>query len=269
MPDTNYYCILGIDINASDSDIKKAFRNLAKKFHPDKNPGDEQTAEQKFKQIISAYQVLIDRDKRHKYDLTLKKLYKEAELKRRSRFTKKTQNDEKTLCQMILVELLRPDKQKALQLYESLVEKISNFRLDKYMSDADTRDCEFLLAEAYHQMGRLSQAEFLYSRLLEKEKKKAYFYHFAQEIRVLLKSIYVQNINKSEKSTDVLSNLQKILAMKFSAYETAWVYKKAAEAYYRLNNIENAINSLKCAFEINPELPGAKKISRKLGFNDD
>jgi DnaJ-class molecular chaperone len=63
MPDTNYYCILGIDINASDSDIKKAFRNLAKKFHPDKNPGDEQTAEQKFKQIISAYQVLIDRDK--------------------------------------------------------------------------------------------------------------------------------------------------------------------------------------------------------------
>ena len=81
MSDTDYYEILGINVDATDSDVKKAFRILAKKFHPDKNPGDEQTAERKFKEIVNAYQVLIDQNKRCNYDLTLKRIRQEAELK--------------------------------------------------------------------------------------------------------------------------------------------------------------------------------------------
>lgn len=265
MSDTDFYKILGIDSNASDVDVKKAFRDLAKKFHPDKNPGDEQTAEQKFKEIVSAYQVLIDREKRRNYDLTLKRINKEAEINA-NRSYKMAGNDEKTLCHIILIELLRPDKRKAMQLYEEFLAKIPNFGFDKYMSDADSRDCEFLLAEAYHQIGKLDHAEVLYKKLLEKEEKRAYFYHFTQEIEDLLKDIYIQNINKAKTSSDILLNQQKIIAMKLSAYESSWVYKKTAEAYYRLNDFENAINSLKSAFEINPKLPGAKKISKKLGF---
>lgn len=265
MSDTNFYKILGVDSNASDIDVKKAFRDLAKKFHPDKNPGDEQTAEQKFKEIVSAYQVLIDREKRRDYDLTLKRINKEAEINS-NRSYRMDSNDEKTLCHIILIELLRPNKRKAMQLYEQFLAKIPNFRLDKYMSDADSRDCEFLLAEAYHQIGNLNQAEALYIELLRKEEKRAYFYHFTQEIADLLKDIYMQNINKAESSGDILLNQQKILAMKLSTYESSWIYKKTAEAYYRLNDFENAINSLKSAFEINPKLPGAKKISKKLGF---
>lgn len=63
----DYYNILGVDRNAGEKDIKRAYRRLARQFHPDVNPGDRQ-AEEKFKQINEAYEVLSDSDKRAKYD---------------------------------------------------------------------------------------------------------------------------------------------------------------------------------------------------------
>lgn len=61
------YEILGVDRNASQEEIKKAYRRLAKKYHPDLNPGDKE-AEQKFKEINEAYEILSDPQKRAQYD---------------------------------------------------------------------------------------------------------------------------------------------------------------------------------------------------------
>lgn len=63
----NYYQILGVQKNASLEEIKKAYRNLARKYHPDANPNNKQ-AEEKFKEINEAYEVLSDPEKRAKYD---------------------------------------------------------------------------------------------------------------------------------------------------------------------------------------------------------
>ena len=62
----DYYSILGVSKNAKDEEIKKSFRKLAVKYHPDKNPGKD--AEEKFKEINEAYEVLSDPEKRRKYD---------------------------------------------------------------------------------------------------------------------------------------------------------------------------------------------------------
>ena len=64
----DYYNILGIEKNADDSNIKKAYYKLAQKWHPDKNPENREEAERKFKEISEAYGVLSDPDKRQKYD---------------------------------------------------------------------------------------------------------------------------------------------------------------------------------------------------------
>ena len=67
MPKTDYYRLLDVPRNASEADIKKAYRRLAMKYHPDRNPGDK-SAEESFKEAKEAYEVLSDASKRSIYD---------------------------------------------------------------------------------------------------------------------------------------------------------------------------------------------------------
>ena len=61
------YVILGLEHGASESEIKRAYRRLARRYHPDINPGDR-TAEARFRQILEAYETLIDPERRSRYD---------------------------------------------------------------------------------------------------------------------------------------------------------------------------------------------------------
>ena len=63
----DYYEVLGVSKTATPDEIKKAYRKMAIKYHPDKNPGDKE-AEEKFKEAAEAYDVLSNEEKRQKYD---------------------------------------------------------------------------------------------------------------------------------------------------------------------------------------------------------
>ena len=67
MAKRDYYEVLGVDKSADDATLKKAYRKLAKKYHPDVNPGDKE-AEAKFKEATEAYTILSDPEKRKQYD---------------------------------------------------------------------------------------------------------------------------------------------------------------------------------------------------------
>ena len=67
MADKDFYEVLGVSRGASDAEIKKSYRKLAMKYHPDQNKGNQE-AEKKFKEISSAYEILKDSQKRAAYD---------------------------------------------------------------------------------------------------------------------------------------------------------------------------------------------------------
>ena len=67
MPKRDYYQVLGVERGASESDLKKAYRQLALESHPDRNP-DDPGAEERFKELSEAYAVLSDSEKRLRYD---------------------------------------------------------------------------------------------------------------------------------------------------------------------------------------------------------
>ena len=67
MAKRDYYEVLGVDRSASSEELKKAYRKVAMKYHPDRNPGDEE-AEEKLKEASEAFEVLSDQGKRQRYD---------------------------------------------------------------------------------------------------------------------------------------------------------------------------------------------------------
>ncbi len=266
MPNLDHYLTLDVDYKASDEEIKQAFRRLAKKFHPDKNPGEEKEAERRFKQIIEAYKVLSNHKSRACYDQILESSQDIILNKHRNDLQKRAKKDNSYLCRLILFELINQNPQKALEIYDRLIAENPFFSFDKYISEADMRDCEFLLAEAYHKKGELWEAARLYEKVLEMEKKKAYFRNFAQEIRLMLKDVYLQFIVKAKNSEEITINIKKLLSLELPKSGLAQIYKKAAESYYCIGDINSAKKSLERAFKENPKLTGAKRISKKLGI---
>ena len=68
MSERDYYEVLGVDKNADEAKIKKAYKRLAMKYHPDRNAGDKAGAEKKFKEVRKAYDIISDPQKRSAYD---------------------------------------------------------------------------------------------------------------------------------------------------------------------------------------------------------
>jgi len=279
----DYYDILEIERDATTAEIKSAYRRLAKQFHPDKNPGREQEVEPKFKLISVAHEILIDESKRSAYDRALQQVETNQRVRRRGDRTwssvveQRQQNAYKehlvrrakeqvnAQCQLILVELLSGHLHTAVEIYEQLKAKFHDFDLTHHISYADSRDCEYLLAEAYHSLGKYVKAAALYEQLLQYEKARPYFRNFTKEIKAKLKDVYFRRLAKQATPEEAIVYFHKILDLGLSKRESAWAYKKLAESYFEADKPQEAQEALRKAFQINPNMTGAKKICRKLG----
>jgi tetratricopeptide (TPR) repeat protein len=262
----DHYQTLEIDRHATPEAIKQAFRRLAKEYHPDKNPTREKFAAKIFQQISTAYDVLRDPEERFKYDLTLRATtriegFRNPYLEhfRHSRYTQYTFG-------LMFQQLLTQNYEVGIRIYEQLQRGNKKFRIDDFLDYENSRDCEFLIAEAYQTLGDLQKATHIYESLLASEKHRPVFHHFVEEIKDRLKRIYCYALAHPVHIESIPDNLEKIRALKLSKRETAWVYKKLAEFYCEINWFAKAQEMLQMALELHPHLKGTKKICQKLNL---
>ena len=281
----DYYQILEIERDATAHEIKRAYRKLAKRYHPDKNPERTTFAEKMFREVCNAYNTLQDKKRKSDYDRTLQTIAREQKsheiyLDRLSRL-----NHTYAKLELLLQALLHHNYEAGVSMYEQLQHRSQEIgkelRIDDFLSYEESRDCEFLIAEAYQKLGfsngdqssvleryrNIEQSMLIYESLLSAETKRPCFRHFIREVKDRLKFIYLYHFSVEGYRQTQQIPLTKIRALELSKRETAWMYKKIAEFYVEIDRIPEARTVLKMAFELQPRLTGAKKICQRLNMD--
>ena len=259
----DHYQTLQVEPEASVEDIKQAFRKLAKQYHPDKNPGRESSSEQMFRRITTAYQVLSDEQRRVRYDLTRQRPRAEFPNSYLERL-RRTQADQKQ-CELMFQELLNRNLDEGIRIYENLNTNNQEFLIDDFLGYGDSRDCEFLLAEAYQTNGLFEKAIELYQKLIDDEQETPFFYHFIDEINDRLSEIYIEALIKPRTLGDIPIYLEKIQKLKLSKRDLGWIYKKLAEFYLDRRMTQDARRMVETAIDINPKITGIDNLCRSTG----
>ena len=280
----DYYQILEIGRNATAREIKSAYRKLAKRYHPDKNPEQTAFAEKMFREVCNAYNTLQDMQQKSDYDRTLQTIERQQKSNGAyfDRLRRLNQNYAK--LELLLHALLHQNYETGISMYEQLRHHFQEigkeWRIDDFLSYEESRDCEFLIAEAYQKLGfsngdtssalerhrKIEQAMLMYESLLSAEAKRPCFKHFIQEVKERLKFIYLYHFSTEGYDQTCHIPLTKIRALRLPKRETAWMYKKIAEFYVEIDRFPEARTVLKMAFELQPHLTGAKKICRTLNM---
>ena len=292
----DYYQILEVRRDANATEIKSAFRKLAKRYHPDKNPERTAFAEKMFREVCNAYSTLQNKKQKSDYDRVLQTIERqhsfqdgfangtlqhETYLDRLNRL-----NQSYAKLELLLEALLHQNYETGISMYEQLrhhsEETGKVWRIDDFLSYEESRDCEFLIAEAYQKLGfsngdtssilerhrKIEQAMLIYESLLSAEVKRPCFRHFISEVKDRLKYIYLYHFSIEGYHQTSHIPLTKIRALKLPKRETAWIYKKIAEFYVEIDRYPEARTVLKMAFELQPRLTGAKKICRILSVSN-
>lgn len=265
-PFTDYYELLEISIQASQAEIKKAFRNKAKKLHPDLNQTNRTGKEKNWsdsamKLLLKGYAVLKDPEKRREYD----RYYHSQKVRRTYSYRdylKSRPSDIYSQSELVFYDLLFDNEDEALELFEQL--KTNNFDIENYMDREDFMDCTYLLAEEYEKKKEYEKAYRLFATIVEHEAKKAYFRHFMVEVVEKLKNLGCTKLHKNVPPLKHIYHLEAVIEYNISEKLNATFYKKIAEIFIKLGNFEKARYYLNRGMELDPSLTGIRKLNERL-----
>ncbi len=258
-----YYDVLNVDRNATQPEIKQAFRRLAKKYHPDTNPRASETAAKKLKVVIAAYRVLSNEREKARYDVLLQASPAIAQEARRSEA--RTMKD---YAEQILSDLLAGQGRKALNTHDQLTAR-EDFNLHDYLDAKDYLDCIFLLAEQCERGNRFRDAARLYEELHELEKNPPRQRYFFDTVRDRIKKLYSRKLPREARSADEeIACYERILEFDLDKSEKAFILKKIAEVHCRVGDEGRAKQVFERALKLKPGLKGTATIRENLGMGN-
>ena len=263
----NYYGILQVKRDACEEEIKKSFRNLAKKYHPDKNIDNQVWAEEKTKLIIEAYNILINATSRRAYDIQSKAKNTSNTQKKRKAGKNNKSDDILYQVKTILDDFVNNKGKGAIDKFESLKKNIKGFSLRKYLSGRDFLDCQFLIAEEYEKEERYVLAVEHYNKVYETVKRHKgdnNYSFFFEETKNRIKTIYCKKLYKKSSIKETIENYKNVLKLHMDNNERAYIYKKISECYFAVGEFHCAVANLNTALTLKPTLKGIGKIQTRL-----
>jgi len=256
-----YYDVLAVHKDASQREIKQAFRRLAKKYHPDTNPQDRQRATRRLNEIIKAYRVLSNERDRARYDVIMR-ANSNSEESKQSTGSLSMQDR----AQEMLEDLLSGRGHHALLLYDELRQE-KGFDLAACLSTRDYLDCVFLLAEQCERVGRYTEAAKFYEELYAREKEPPRHRYFFEDVKERIKKLYSRKLPREAKTPEEeIACYERILEFDLDRSEKAFLLKKIAEVYCRIGKMEKAREIFREALALKPGLKGTATIREKLGM---
>ena len=261
----NYYEVLEVQPEATSDEIKRSFRRLAKKYHPDHNSSRTKWAEAKMRVILKAYDTLMNEAERAEYDRKLRPFLKAYQDPYRENLAKRT-DDPAAQSRLILYNLLNDAPNQAIEIYERMRRRDENFEVWQYLDQKDYLDCQFLMGEEYERQGNWKQALRFYENVYSAERNSPMRF-FLEEVKDRIRDIYCKKVARRCKPIESVKIYEKVMAMGVSKKTEAYLHKKIAESYFKGSVEKKARVHLKRAFELEPKLKGAQKICEKLAVD--
>jgi len=262
---TNYYDVLGISRASSPEEIRRTFRRRAKELHPDVRGDDNGRADEEMRQLLAAYDVLGDVQKRQAYDRTLGRP-RPASIFDYRQFLRDRVDDPYSQSKLIFHDLLTDHHDEAIEIYEKLTAG-RGLSLERYLSREDYMDCAFLLAEVFERRSRLTTAYELYTKLCRFERERPYFRHFLEEVVDRLRTLVCAKMPAALGPEAAVARLEEMIGFDFSRKDNAYFYKKLAEVHAARGSQAAALESLRRGLQLDRKLPGVKKLAERIGFS--
>ncbi len=263
----NYYSVLQVERQAGLAEIKRAFRRLLKRYHPDRNRSNAAWAEQRTREIVEAYHVLSDERRRkfHDQQLSIESLAA-ATTNNGTPPPSPATNGVAARCRQLFDYLLRGNSAVALDLYENLRGKRETFDLYPYLTLKDHLDCKFLLGEAYEQRGQLDEALALYEEVFQEELEGPRLRYFFDEVQERIVTIYCQHLARSAEPHDAVRYFQHALKLGLPHRDRAEIRKRLAETLLKTGDRDNAARELREAIRLHPGIKGVQRLATRLGI---
>ncbi|MDR1410974.1 MAG: DnaJ domain-containing protein [Spirochaetaceae bacterium] len=254
----DYYSLLGINHNASQADIKKAFREKAKRLHPDIAGSGAADAMRK---LLSAYEVLSNEGRRGEYDRAYNRFVRGESFDYR-RYLAEDPDDPGRQAKLVFFDLLHLEEDSALSIWRR--HGGLGFAMEKYLDREDWLDCSFILSEELSKRGDYYEAFILLTDIIREERRKPYFRHYTEEIENTLKELARLRLKAAVDSETFIDCMEILLELGFPPRDEARWMRSMSEALIRLGEIKDAEAVFREALRRDPALPNVTQLRRKL-----
>lgn len=260
----NYYEILKVSPLAPLNEIRASFKRLVLASHPDKNPGRRGWSERRIRELIEAFDVLGDAQRRAAFDRRRALLGTKASEAHKAQPFFYYKKDPESRALLVLHHFLGGRPASALQVLTDMEEKQGGDFLFRNLDRADYLDCLFLIAEHYLAKRRYLKAAERLQAFYYHEKCATFPRHYLGEVVRLLKDLYLRKIPRSGDAAQALLGLREASGLGLTSAEETMRLAKIAELHLTVGNREEARRVLDSAQRQFPLAEDLKKIRKTL-----